>query len=55
MTTRPFLVVILRREMLFFDDETFSRRHIDAKMLFFDDETPTRLWDAKLKLFIFYR
>ncbi|MEK0288183.1 MULTISPECIES: hypothetical protein [Bacillaceae] len=35
LTTRPFLVVILRREMLFFDDEASSRRHIDAKNAIF--------------------
>ncbi|MEN0648787.1 hypothetical protein NST54_07065 [Caldifermentibacillus hisashii] len=35
MTTRPFLVVILRREMLFFDDETFSRHHFEARNALF--------------------
>ncbi|WP_368986929.1 hypothetical protein NST54_07170 [Caldifermentibacillus hisashii] len=29
MATRPFLVTILRREMLFFGDETFSRHHFE--------------------------
>ncbi|MEL3958695.1 hypothetical protein NST17_16165 [Caldifermentibacillus hisashii] len=27
MTTRPFLVTILRRETPFFDDENLSRHH----------------------------
>ncbi|WP_363551221.1 hypothetical protein [Caldifermentibacillus hisashii] len=29
MATRPFLVVILSREMPLFGDETFSRRHFE--------------------------
>ncbi|WP_368986918.1 hypothetical protein NST54_07075 [Caldifermentibacillus hisashii] len=35
MTTRPILVVILRREMLYFGDETFSRRHFEARNALF--------------------
>ncbi|MEC5273467.1 hypothetical protein [Caldifermentibacillus hisashii] len=31
MATRPFLVVILSREMPLFGDETLSRRHFCAK------------------------
>ncbi|MEN0665844.1 hypothetical protein [Caldifermentibacillus hisashii] len=30
LTTRPFLVTILKRETPFFDDETFSRHHFEA-------------------------
>jgi len=30
LTTRPFLVTILRRELLYFGDETPSRRHFEA-------------------------
>ncbi|MEL3956958.1 hypothetical protein NST17_07075 [Caldifermentibacillus hisashii] len=32
LATRPFLVVILRREMLFFDDETLSRHHFEPEI-----------------------
>ncbi|WP_346200741.1 hypothetical protein NSQ96_06515 [Caldifermentibacillus hisashii] len=31
MTTRPILVTILRRKILDFDDETYSRHHFEAK------------------------
>ncbi|MCB5935221.1 hypothetical protein LI012_12420 [Caldibacillus thermoamylovorans] len=30
MATKPFLVVVLRRETSFFGDETLSRRHFWA-------------------------
>ncbi|MEN0648788.1 hypothetical protein NST54_07085 [Caldifermentibacillus hisashii] len=30
MTTRPILVTILKRKMLVFDDETYSRHHFEA-------------------------
>ncbi|WP_404996968.1 hypothetical protein [Caldifermentibacillus hisashii] len=32
MAARPLLVTILRREMLFFDDETFSRHHFEPEI-----------------------
>ncbi|MED4850563.1 hypothetical protein NSQ45_06800 [Caldifermentibacillus hisashii] len=32
MTTKPLLVTILRREMLFFDEETFSRHHFEPEI-----------------------
>ncbi|MEK0290098.1 hypothetical protein P5F77_06380 [Caldifermentibacillus hisashii] len=32
LATRPFLVAILRREMLFFDDETLSRHHFEPEI-----------------------
>ncbi|MCM3055403.1 hypothetical protein [Caldibacillus thermoamylovorans] len=35
MTTKLILVAILRREMLFFDDETYSRRHFEARNALF--------------------
>ncbi|MCB7078797.1 hypothetical protein LI012_18725, partial [Caldibacillus thermoamylovorans] len=35
MATRPFLVVILRRETPFFGDETLSRRRFEAGNSFF--------------------
>ncbi|MEL3956413.1 hypothetical protein NST17_04205 [Caldifermentibacillus hisashii] len=35
MATRPFLVVILRRETPFFGDETCSRRHFEVRNSFF--------------------
>ncbi|MCB5933331.1 hypothetical protein LJB62_00085 [Bacillus sp. DFI.2.34] len=31
MTTRPFLVTILSRKLLVFDDETLSRHHFGAE------------------------
>ncbi|MCB7070742.1 hypothetical protein LIZ76_12275 [Caldibacillus sp. 210928-DFI.2.22] len=31
MTTRPFLVVILKPKTLFLGDETYSRHHFEAK------------------------
>jgi len=40
LATRPFLVVILRREMLFFDDETLSRRHFEARNAIFRRRDP---------------
>ncbi|MBU5342439.1 hypothetical protein [Caldifermentibacillus hisashii] len=40
MTTRLILVTILRCKMLVFDDETYSRRHFEAKN--------TRFWRRDL-------
>ncbi|WP_346200074.1 hypothetical protein NSQ96_15675 [Caldifermentibacillus hisashii] len=40
MTTRPFLVAILRRETPFFDDETFSRRHFEPENSLFWRRSP---------------
>ena len=31
LATRPFLVTILKREIAFFDYETFSRHHFEAR------------------------
>ncbi|MCB7071774.1 hypothetical protein LIZ76_17925 [Caldibacillus sp. 210928-DFI.2.22] len=31
MTTKPILVTILRRKILDFDDETYSRHHFEVK------------------------
>ncbi|MCB5934518.1 hypothetical protein LJB62_06165 [Bacillus sp. DFI.2.34] len=35
MATRPLLVTILNRKLLFFDDETLSRRHFEARNALF--------------------
>ncbi|WP_346208203.1 hypothetical protein NSS91_04370 [Caldifermentibacillus hisashii] len=35
MATKPFLVVVLRRETPFFGDETLSRRRFEARNSFF--------------------
>ncbi|MEC5271614.1 hypothetical protein [Caldifermentibacillus hisashii] len=32
MATRPFLVTILSRKLLVFDDETLSRHHFEPKI-----------------------
>ncbi|MBU5344222.1 hypothetical protein [Caldifermentibacillus hisashii] len=40
MTTRPILVTILKRKMLVFDDETYSRHHFEVKN--------TRFWRRDL-------
>ncbi|WP_363551479.1 hypothetical protein [Caldifermentibacillus hisashii] len=42
MTTRPFLVVVLRRKTPFFDDETLLVTILGRKLLVFGDETLSR-------------
>ncbi|WP_396234589.1 hypothetical protein [Caldifermentibacillus hisashii] len=32
MTTRPFLVTILNRKLLYFGDETLSRHHFEPEI-----------------------
>ncbi|MEN0659139.1 hypothetical protein NST11_07095 [Caldifermentibacillus hisashii] len=40
MATKLILVAILRREMLYFGDETFSRRHFEARNAIFRRRDP---------------
>ncbi|MCM3055404.1 hypothetical protein [Caldibacillus thermoamylovorans] len=35
MATRPLLVTILNRKLLLFGDETYSRRHFEARNALF--------------------
>ncbi|WP_269919369.1 hypothetical protein [Caldifermentibacillus hisashii] len=42
LATRPFLVTILGRKLLVFDDETPSRRRFEAENPLFGDETLSR-------------